>query len=106
MLTNRGTQSKHYFHSIALENRINVSQLSDAPVDMSAFTPEQIAPTIVPSASDDKAIRENMATLISRVLSSHMKFFNFSFSDVVDWHIQQLNMALFINLGMLLTEQM
>ena len=54
---------------------------------MTTHTSEQIVSTIIPSAADDKVLKESIAILISRVLISHMKFFNFLSSDVVNWHI-------------------
>ena len=43
---------------------------------------------IIPSMSDDKLLRENIAVLISRVLVSNLSFFEFSFDKVVDWQIE------------------
>jgi len=72
MRCDRRNQSLHYFHSYAVQNRVDVSNLSDSPVDMSAYTPERMANTIVPSGSDDRALKENIAILISRVLAPHV----------------------------------
>lgn len=88
MLSNKGNQSLHYFHSYAVLNRIDVSSLSDSPVDVRALKPEIVADTLVPSLSDDTVLKKNMATLVSRVLVSHLKFFEVSCKDAVDWHIQ------------------
>eukprot|EP00731_Ephydatia_muelleri_P008752 Em0004g1090a len=39
------------------------------------------------NVSNDNTLSSNIATLVSRVLCKHMKFFNVSFDDVVQWHI-------------------
>ena len=88
MRSNKKNVSLHYLHSYAVQNRVDASNLSDSPVDMSTFTPKGIAITIIPSLDDDRILRENIAVLISRVLVTHLNFFSFSFNDVVDWHIE------------------
>lgn len=88
MRSDKKNVSLHYFHSYAVQNRVDASNLSDSPVDMSTFTPKGIASTIIPSLDDDRILRENIAVLISRVLVTHLNFFSFSFNDVVDWHIE------------------
>ena len=35
---------------------------------------------------DDKALRENIGILVSRVLLAHLDFFKFTFEDVVELH--------------------
>lgn len=87
MRSDKANKSLHYFHSYAVQNRVDVSHLADSPVDMSTFTPDRIASTILPSSNDDEMLRENVAVLISRVLTTHLKFFQFSFDEAVDWHI-------------------
>lgn len=56
--------------------------------DQKQCTPEHIADTIIPSEEDDRILRDNIVTLISRVLVSHLNFFKFTFDKVVDWHIE------------------
>ena len=46
-----------------------------------------IANSILPSIHDDDAInKRNIATPVSRVLVSHLKFFKLTFEDVVEQH--------------------
>ena len=87
MHSDKRNQSLHYFHSYAVQNRVNVSNLSDSPVNIT-LSPERMAISILPSIEDDSKVKCNMAVLVSRVLASHMKFFNFSFADAVKWHIE------------------
>eukprot|EP00731_Ephydatia_muelleri_P005100 Em0002g1276a len=64
--------------------RVDISQLSDEvphyPLHIDVYS-------ILPSPLDDNTLSSNIATLVSRVLCKHMKFFNVSFDDVVQWHI-------------------
>ena len=43
---------------------------------------------LLPSAGNDMNLLKNIATHISRVVVTHMSFFQFSFSDATTWHIQ------------------
>ena len=53
-----------------------------------ARDPEQIALSLLPTPEDDKAIRNNMCTLISRIIYENMAFAKLTFNDgVVNWHI-------------------
>ncbi len=85
--SDRKNESLHYFHSYAVQNRVNVSSLSDL-MKPNTSTPENIAQAIFPSKSDDKCLRQNIAVLISRVLVSYLSFLGFSFDKVVEWHIE------------------
>ena len=78
MRSDRKNSSLHYFHAYAVQNRIDVSALSDS---IESKTYNQ-------AMSDDKLQRENIAALMSRVLVSNLSFFEFSFDKVVDWHIE------------------
>lgn len=46
-----------------------------------------MALAMLPSQEHDATLHNNIATLISRVLVTHMQFFQFAFSDVTTWHI-------------------
>ena len=79
--------SIHYFHSYAVADRINVSNLSETAPPLPNVSAEQLAISLLPSVEDDIAIRNNFATLVARALVNHMDFFKFTFDGVVDWHI-------------------
>ncbi|KAL5474537.1 hypothetical protein EMCRGX_G026495 [Ephydatia muelleri] len=80
----RVNKELHCFNSYAVRNRVDISQLSDEvphyPLHIDVYS-------ILPSPLDDNTLSSNIATLVSRVLCKHMKFFNVSFDDVVQWHI-------------------
>ena len=86
--SDKRNQSLHYFHLYAVENRIDVSELSDVSPNISEITDINTATiSLLPKRGDDKIIRENIAVLISRVLYHYFDFFNLSFDGVIDWHI-------------------
>ena len=69
-------------------NRTISSSLSDEIPDICQLDRKAVANTILPSKSDVKALRENIATLVSRVLVEHLGYFKFAFEDIVEWHIK------------------
>ena len=83
----QGKKSLHYFNSYAIKDRIDFSHLSPFTLPTCHPSPAYIAASLLPSVSDDQVIKRNMTTLVSRIIVSHMHFFNTSFADVVDWHI-------------------
>ena len=81
-------QSCHFFHSLAVLDRINFSALSTHLQPTCNNSPLNMALSLVPSTEDDVNLLQNIATYISRVLVTYMSFFKFTFSDVTTWHIQ------------------
>lgn len=77
----------HYFHSYAVSNRINFSGLSERVVLTLAQVPEQVALSLLPIPEDDKANRNNMCTLIFRIMYENMEFARLTFDGVMNWHI-------------------
>ena len=89
MRSDRGNISLHYFHSIAVENRVHFSMLSDSRPDNSGVSNfRRVARSIQPTLSDDTVMRRNFATLVSRVLTKRMPFFKACFKDLIVWHIE------------------
>ena len=80
-------QSLHYVNSYAVLSRIDHNQLPDVYPDMCANSPTANAKLLLPSVDDDSSLRRNFMTLVSRILCSNMKFFQFAFDGIVDWHI-------------------
>lgn len=78
MRADKGNLSLHYFHSYAVLDRINVSGLSNKALPGCLPEPKEIAASLLPSSSDDSTLKRNFATLVSRVLATHFKFFKFS----------------------------
>ena len=79
-------KSLHYFNSFALQNRVDFSVLSNTRPGLSSS--RHVTSSLLPSVEDDGALRANFITLVSRILVVHMPFFQFSFENVVDWHIK------------------
>ena len=80
-------QSMHFFHSYAVLDRIAMGNLSiELPATCNP-RPLDMALSLLPTEENDSNILSNFATLISRVLVTHIPFFQFAFSDVVVWHI-------------------
>ena len=88
MRSDKKNLSLHYFHSYAVLNRIDASSFSDTVPDTSNLNVDVVANSLLPSPSDDIAIRGNIAKLISRVLVENLEYFKFAFEDVIDWHIE------------------
>lgn len=89
MRLDRRNQSLHYFHLYAVENRINFVNLPDEVPDNSHITDfRSVAESLLPTTRDDTALKKNIATLISRILCKHVKFFQLSCDDLVKRHIQ------------------
>ena len=77
----------HYFHSYAVSDRIDFSNLSERVVPTLAQDPEQVTLSLLPTPEDDEAIQNNMCTLISRIMYENMDFARLTFDGVVNWHI-------------------
>lgn len=78
---------RHYFHSYALADRIDFSDLSDRHIPTGIKDPRQIALSLLPTVEDDLNLRNNVCTLMARVFYENMQFFSRSFDGVVNWHI-------------------
>ena len=88
-MDNHKGQSLHYFHCLAVRDRIHTfSQLPITPCHTCINSPDKIALQLLPTAKSDSALTDVMIMMISRVLATHMPFFQFSCSDVVDWHME------------------
>ena len=83
-----GTESIHHFHSYAVSDRIDFSDMSEILPATGVTDPQQLALSLLPSPEDDAAMRNNISILISRVLVNNLDFSKLSFDKVVDWHIK------------------
>lgn len=81
-------KSLHYVNSYAVLGRINFTELPDVHPHTCSNSPDKNALLLLPSADDDKSIRSLFMTHVARVLVSNMKYFKFSFDEIVDWHIK------------------
>ena len=82
------TESIHYFHSYAVANRVDFSDLSERTPPLPSVDLWQLASSLLPSPDDDATMRNNFATHVSRVLVNNIDFFKVTFDGVVDWHIK------------------
>ena len=68
MRKEKRNSSLHYFHSYAVQNRIDTSSLSDITPDNTNDMISGEANYILPFHGDDKVLKSNIAVLVSRVL--------------------------------------
>lgn len=73
MRVDYSTRSLHYFHAYAVQDRLDLTGYSDEPrnPDMSSIQVE----SVLPSLTDEEALRSNMSILIARILKKHLPFF-------------------------------
>lgn len=81
------SQSLHYYHSYAVQDRINVFDLPIQRPLSCMPSPDLVAESLLPSSTDDAALVKNIKILFSRVLSETLKLFDVSFSDLIEVHI-------------------
>ena len=74
------SQPLHLFHSFAVLDRIDMTNLSDACEHTCL---PSMAESLLPSTEDDQILMNNFSVLISRILVKHMSFFENTFSDIV-----------------------
>lgn len=80
--------SYHCFHFCGIRNRIDHSRYPDVHPDTCLDSPLCRAKLLLPSKRDDTALRNEIAILVSRVLTDHMPYFKHTFDGIVDWHIK------------------
>lgn len=78
------TKSLHYVHKYAVLDQINLSSFDDKPCrpDIGNVRLE----SMLPSKQDSEAIRQNMTTLVARVLIKNFPFLK-SFARCLGRHI-------------------
>ena len=82
-----GNRSLHYFHFFAVKNRVDFILLPDVHPDTCLPSSTQMANALLPSANDDKLLRDHFVVHVSRILSTYLPYFKFAFEDVVEWHM-------------------
>ena len=75
-------QSLHFFNSLAVLDRVDFGASSTHFQATCNNSPLNMALSLVPSIDNDTKILHNIPTYISRVIITHMNFFQFAFSDV------------------------
>lgn len=82
------TKSLHYVHMYRVEDRISIGHLShDPPERSTSIFSAEVFKSVLLSPNDNETMANYFSLLVSRVLVTHMHFFNMTFADVVDWHI-------------------
>ena len=87
-IDNEKPASIHYFHSFAVADRIDFSNLSDQLILTEQRDAELVAKSLLPIPEDNMAFRTNICILMSRILYQNMEYFKHSFDPVIDWHIK------------------
>ena len=93
-----GTRSLHYFHSYAIADRINFSNLSQETQPSRSLNSHTQALLLLPSLEDEEALKKNFKILISRILYDNIPFFRTrSFGSTSSTIIHRQSMAPSIN---------
>lgn len=87
MRVDSGNRLLHYFHYFAVRDRIDAANLSVSQPPPPTLTPAKCAISLLPSPDDDKEIKRNITTHISRIIADHLETLGFDCSSLVEWHI-------------------
>ena len=88
MRLNARTKSLHYFHAYAVADRIPFNYLDNKCAAYCLPSRDFIAKSLLPTPSDDEALKSNLKVIISRFLVVNLKFFEQCFADLVSKHIK------------------
>lgn len=88
MRSDHRNTSLHYFHSFAVQDRIDFSHLPDTFPLSCSNSPHKVALELLPTIKDDNALEKLFRIHVSRILATHMEFFKVSCGDVAERHIQ------------------
>lgn len=83
-----GTSSLHYFHSYAIADRIDFSNLSEESKYSTSLDNHALASMLLPSLEDEESLRKNFKVIVSRILYDNIHFIKYTFDGVVNWHIK------------------
>ena len=86
MRSDKQTKSLHYFHVYAVADRVDTSQSTTIIWDPQGVNLK----VLLPSIDDERIMKENFSTHISRVLFKHMKHLQ-SYTSIVSQHILHRN---------------
>ena len=82
----RSNQFLHYFHSLAIKDRIE--EFSQAPYHGCLNNMTKTAVNLLPTLKSDDDLTDTMAMIISHVITTRMPYFKFACSDIVTWHCE------------------
>ena len=80
-------QSIHYFHSYAVQDRIQLDRFPNERAPSCLPCPDDIAKSLLPTPADDEALIGHIKILFARVLVETLTWFDTCFSDIVVKHI-------------------
>ena len=81
------TVSCHYFHHVAVKDRVDMGEFSDRhPPPPQAEHVTDVAQSLLPSPADEVAIKNNFTTLVRRIVSTCFPYFE-SEKKSVAWNI-------------------
>ena len=81
-------QSLHYFHHMSVCDRIEFSHLPISRAHTCLNSPSNLAVSLLPDVKSDESLISDLSVLVSRIIVTHLSYFNFTFSDVVKWHLE------------------
>lgn len=84
MRSNYQARSLHYFHSYAVQDRLNMDDFDES---ISSPDPGAVSlEVLLPTPQDEASIRNNMCILVARILKKYMPFFT-KYGKGVERHI-------------------
>ena len=81
-------KSLHYYHTYAVQDRINVHDFINDRQPLTSVSVQEKARSLLPTESDDDAIIKNIKILFARILFDTLKFFQMTFEDLIVEHIK------------------
>ena len=87
-IENYSNKSLHYFHSFAVQNRVDFNCLPDVAPVSCLNHPNEVAKCLLPSTNHDRIMKDHFIVIISCILYSNMEFFKASFDGCIEWHIR------------------
>ena len=87
-LDSQKQRSLHYFHHMCIRDRIDFSRLSIVRPHQCLNSAKKMASFLLPSKECDSRLSSDLSVLVSRMMVSHIPYFQFAFSDIVTWHIE------------------
>ena len=88
-LESHQNKSFHLFHLCAVRDRIDFSKIPNHHAIGCLHSLYNRALALLPTAENSAALRKNFIVLLSRLLTSNMKFFKFTCDGVIQWYINQ-----------------
>ena len=85
MRTDHQGKSLHYYHTYAVQDRVDLSGVSDVPMSPDLSTTNLF--DLLPTRADHEVLLQNFSILMARVLKKNMPFFT-TYGQKVESHIE------------------